>query len=94
MSLPPGTPRWSGILDPRPRPHAPFIADIHSFDIVNTIRALVRNVPEDVIGIVLVDRGGPQMRAAAEEEAKARGITILWEDRVHAAAVSILAGVQ
>jgi orotidine-5'-phosphate decarboxylase len=75
-------PRWRGLLDDRPRPTVPFIFDIHTFDVPNTIRNLVRGVHKDVVAIVLVDRGGPEMREAAEQAARERGVVILWEDRV------------
>jgi hypothetical protein len=75
-------PRWRGLLDDRPRPTVPFIADVHTFDVPKTIRNLVRYAPKDVVAIVLVDRGGPEMRDAAEQAARERGIVIIWEDRV------------
>jgi hypothetical protein len=78
-------PRWSGLLDSRPMPTGPFVADLHSFDIPTTVAACIRNAVSNCIGIVLVDRGGPEMRAAAELAAKERGIIIIWEDCVVAA---------
>ena len=75
-------PRWRGPLDPAPMPAGPFIADVHSFDIPQTIRMCILNAAPNCIGVVLVDRGGPAMRAAAEQAAAERGIEIIWEDRV------------
>jgi hypothetical protein len=85
---PPGSsfddvPRWHGPLDPNPMPTSgPWIADVHSFDIPNTIATCVRSVGVGCVAVVLVDRGGPAMRAAAEQAANERGVKILWEDRV------------
>lgn len=82
-------PRWRGPLDPNPFPASePWIADVHSFDLPNTIAMCVRNVPAGCVAVVLVDRGGPAMRAAAEQAALERGVKILWEDRVAAAETS------
>lgn len=75
-------PRWSGPLDPLPMPTGPFIADVHSFDIPPTICSCIRNAAPNCVAIVLVDRGGPEMRTAAIETAAARGMHIIWEDRV------------
>lgn len=76
-------PRWRGpSLDVAPMPSGPFIADVHSFDIAETIAGCIRNAAPNCVAIVLVDRGGPKMRTAAERAAQARGMTILWEDRV------------
>jgi len=63
-------------------PAGPFICDVHSFDIPRTIRGLILNAAPNCVAVVLVDRGGPAMRAAAEQAASERGIAIIWEDRV------------
>ena len=79
-------PRWRGLLDDRPKPPAgPWIADVHSFDIPNTIRMCILNAGPGCVAVVLVDRGGPKMREAAEQAARERGVVILWEDHVAAA---------
>jgi hypothetical protein len=80
-------PRWRGLLDDRPMPDGPWIGDVHSFDIPNTIRMCILNAGPGCVGIVLVDRGGPEMREAVEQAARERGVVILWEDRVAAAEV-------
>jgi hypothetical protein len=69
-------------LDDNPMPDGPWIADIHSFDIDNTIAACIRNCAPGCVAIVLVDRGGPDMRKAAEQAAAERGMAIIWEDRL------------
>lgn len=63
-------------------PAGPFVADVHSFDIPRTIAGCIRNAAPNCVAIVLVDRGGIEMREAAEEAAALRGMTIIWEDRV------------
>ena len=78
-----GVPRWRGLLDPCPLPPTgPWVGDVHSFDVPNTIRMCILNAGPGCVAIVLVDRGGPGMRAAAEQAAIERGIEIIWEDRV------------
>lgn len=62
-------------------PIGPFVADVHSFDVPATIAACIRNAVPRCAAIVLVDRGGPVMRAEAEKAAGERGMQILWEDR-------------
>ena len=75
-------PRWHGWLDDQPMPTGPFIANVHTFDVDNTIACCIRNCAPNCVAIVLVDRGGPSMRAAAEQAASKRGMAIIWEDRV------------
>jgi hypothetical protein len=77
-----GIPRWRGQLDDNPMPQGPFIADVHSFDIAETIRRCIIHAAPNCVAVVLVDKGGPKMRAAAEQAAIERGIEIIWEDRV------------
>ncbi len=61
-----------------PLPKGPFVADIRTFDIVATIVALVRNTPDNCVAVTLRPYGGARMIAAAEREARHRGIRILW----------------
>ena len=65
-------------------PTGPFIADLHSFDVPETIANCIRSAAPNCVGIVLVDRGGRKMREAAELAAKERGMAVIWEDRVAA----------
>lgn len=76
-----GVPRYRPFID-GPIPEHPFIADLHSFDIPATIAACIRNASPNLVGIVLVDLGGPAMRQAAEQAAMDRNIHIIWENRV------------
>lgn len=84
-----GVPRWRGALDDKPMPVGPWIADVHSFDLPPTIAGCIRNAGPGCVAVVLVDRGGSEMREAAERAARERGIAIIWEDRC--AAVGMLA---
>ena len=63
-------------------PDKPFVADVHTFDIDETMAAMVRNCHPMVRGIVMVDRGGRRMREAVEAAALVRDIRILWRDRI------------
>lgn len=71
--------RWGDLLG---FPIGPFIADIHSFDITETMVGCVRNAAPNCVAIVFVDRAGSKTRRAVESAAGARGLQILWEDRV------------
>lgn len=56
----------------------PWVADIRTFDIPETIAACIRNAAPGMIAITLSRLGGRAMVAAAEQAAKDRGIRILW----------------
>ena len=86
MTFTPGdwttVPRWRGpVVDTPQTPDGPWIADVHSFDVPETIKRCIMSVGPGCVAIVLVDRGGRKMREVAEQAARKRGIVVLWEDR-------------
>ena len=54
-----------------------FIADVRTFDIPETIAAMIRNAPENCVAVTLRPIGG-KMIAMAEREARRKNIRILW----------------
>lgn len=60
------------------RPDGPFVADYRSFDIPETVAAMIRNAPPNCVAVTLRPRGGQRMTAAAERAARRKGIRILW----------------
>lgn len=70
-------PRWRPYYS-RPQPVGAFVADVRSFDIPETVAAMVRGAPKNCIAISLRPLGGQRMIAAAEREARRKGIRLIW----------------
>ena len=66
---------WRGF---EPFPGAPYIADVHSFDVPETMVACIRNAAPGLVAITASRFGGAKMIAAMEAAAADRGISILW----------------
>ena len=62
-------------------PTGPYVADCRTFDVPNTIAAMVRGAPQNCVAITLRPLGGEFMIAAAEREARHRNIRLLWVPR-------------
>lgn len=56
----------------------PWVADVRSFDIPETVAACIRNCAPGCVAISLSRLGGQAMIDAAEAAAAERGICILW----------------
>lgn len=61
-----------------PEDGTPWLADIRTFDIPETISACIRNAAPGLVAITLSRRGGRQMIDAAEAAAAERGIRVIW----------------
>jgi hypothetical protein len=71
--------RVKGIyLQAPPTDGSPWVGDCRSFDIPNTIAAMINNAAPGLIAVTLSPRGGAAMIKAAEHAARKRGIRILW----------------
>lgn len=73
--------RWVRRIKPwgkLPSDGRPWVADVRTFDIPETIEACIRNVAPGCVAMSLSRLGGPTMIEVAERAAKARGIRILW----------------
>lgn len=76
------TVRWRGeFFDGPLAPGTPYVADVHSFDVPETIARCIKNAQAGLVAVLLVDKGGRAMREAAEGAAAARGACVIWEDR-------------
>ena len=56
----------------------PWVADVRTYDVPETIAACIRNTSSGCVAISLSRLGGHAMVTAAEAAAKERGIRILW----------------
>ena len=56
----------------------PWVADVRTYDIPETIAACIRNAAPGCVAISLSRLGGRKMVEEAEAAAKERGIRILW----------------
>lgn len=56
----------------------PWVCDIRTYDIINTITEGISNAAPGLLAISLCMLGGKEMIYAAEVAAKRRGIRILW----------------
>lgn len=56
----------------------PWVCDCRTFDIPNTIASLIRYLPPSAVAVSLRPEGGATMIAAAEREARRRGMRVLW----------------
>jgi orotidine-5'-phosphate decarboxylase len=65
---------WAGL----PTDGKPWVADVRSFDIPETVGACIRNAAAGCVAISLSRLGGREMVEAAEAAAKERGIRVLW----------------
>lgn len=70
-------PRWRPLRG-QPFPDGPFVADVRTFDIPETIAACIRNAATNCVAVTLRPYGGARMIASAERTARKRGIRILW----------------
>lgn len=59
-------------------PDEPFVYDLRSFDIPETISKMIMRCPKNLIAISLSPKGGPKMVKSAEHAARKKGIRILW----------------
>lgn len=62
-------------------PHQRTVIDARTADIPNTIAAMIRSFPVNVIAVSLRPEGGPHMIAAAERAARQSRIRIIWIPR-------------
>lgn len=70
--------RVRGFFDPLPQNGSPYLADCRSFDIPETIAAMITQASPGLVAVTLSRRGGPKMMDAAENAASSRGAKILW----------------
>lgn len=63
-----------------PEPTGPYIADILTFDIPETIAACIRNAKPGLVAVRLSRRGGARMVEAATVAARDRGVAIEWTE--------------
>ena len=70
-------PRWRPFRG-KPMPTGPFVGDCRSFDVPNTIVAMIRNAAPNCVAITLRPYGGAEMIASAERAARQRGMRVLW----------------
>lgn len=75
------TTRWFRRVKPWtmiPTDGRPWVADLRTFDIPETIAACIRNAAPGCVAISLSRLGGWTMVNAAEAAARERGIRVLW----------------
>lgn len=65
-------------LESPPDDGSPWVADVRTFDIPETISALIRNAAPGLVAVTLGTGGGIPMMIAAERAARKRDIRILW----------------
>ena len=70
-------PRWRPFMG-KAFPTGPFVADARTFDIPETIAAMIRNAAPNCVAVTLRPYGGDRMTQAAESAARRRGVRILW----------------
>lgn len=70
-------PKWRPLRG-KPIPEVPYVADCRSFDVPNTICAMIRGLPVNCVAVTLRPYGGAEMISRAEATARRRGIRILW----------------
>lgn len=63
---------WHG-----PLPTGPFVGDARTYDIPETIGAMIRNAAPNCVAVTLRPIGST-MIATAEREARRKGIRIIW----------------
>lgn len=57
---------------------SPYVADVRSFDIPNTIKGMIENAAPGLVAVTLSPKGGKSMVKWAEHAARKRGIRIIW----------------
>lgn len=62
-------------------PHRDTVIDCRTCDIPNTIVAMIRSFPRNVIAVSLRPEGGPAMIAKAERAARRNEMRIIWVPR-------------
>lgn len=65
-------------FDTVPEDGSPYIADIRTFDVPETIAACIRNAASGLAAITFSTMGGQEMVRRAEEAASRRGATVIW----------------
>lgn len=63
---------------PAPTDGKPWVLDVRTFDIAETIVKMIRHAPAGLVAVSLRNGGGRQMLYAAEREARRRGVRIIW----------------
>lgn len=71
----------SALLQNPPDDGSPWVADVRTFDIPETIVGMIRNAAPGLVAVTLGTGGGIKMMVAAERAARRRGVRILWLDR-------------
>lgn len=61
-----------------PLPNRPWVADIRTCDVPETIARAILNLPAECVAITLRPYGGRKMKSAAEAAALERGVRIIW----------------
>ena len=76
--------KWWKVFDPEPPDGTLFIAMVKSFDIPQTIAAMIRNAKTGMVSVVLSRQGGKDMVKYAEQAASERRVAhpefkrIIW----------------
>lgn len=66
------------LLGKVPTDGSPYVADCRSYDINETICAMIRNAAPGLVAVTLSPKGGPRYVKMVERAARKRGIRVLW----------------
>jgi orotidine-5'-phosphate decarboxylase len=68
-------------LETPPDDGSPWVADVRTFDIPETVAAMIRNAAPGLVAVTLGTGGGIQMMVVAERAARRRNVRVLWLHR-------------
>lgn len=63
---------------PNPTDGLPWVLDVRTFDVPETIEGMINNAAPGLAAVSLRDGGGKRMREAAIKAADKRGVRIFW----------------
>ena len=69
---------WEPPRNACPTDGGPYVIDCRSWDITNTVVAMIRNAPPGLAAVTLSPRGGIRYVEQVERAARRRGARVLW----------------
>lgn len=71
----------AALLQSPPDDGSPWVADVRTFDIPETIAGMIRNAAPGLVAVTLGTGGGIEMMVAADRAARRRNVRVIWLHR-------------